>query len=51
MYKIVTKGSENEVWAVGFYSKEKAQKKIDEGYWHKYMYDKDKHKTLIVIKY
>lgn len=49
MYKVVTKDSKNEVWAVGFYSKQKAQNRIDNGYFHKYMYEKDKHKILIVV--
>lgn len=51
MYKVVTKGNENEVWATGFYGesgKEKAQQRIDEGYYHKYMYKKDKSKELVV---
>ena len=50
MYKVVTKGSINEVWATGFYNTEKPQKMIDEGYWHKAMYDRDKSKVLIVIE-
>ena len=50
MYKVVTQYNQNEVWASGFYDKEKAQKKIDEGYFHRYMYEKDKHKKLIVIQ-
>lgn len=53
MYKVVTKGAENEVWASGFYGeqgKAKAQKRIDEGYWHRLMYEQDKSKTLIVVE-
>ena len=53
MYKVVTKGEENEVWATGFYGefgKKKAQKRIDEGYFHRYMYKRDRQKTLIVLK-
>ena len=50
MYKVVTEGCPNEVWAVGFYDKQKAQNRIDSGYFHKYMYDKDKHKILIVTE-
>ena len=49
MYKVVTENNHNEVWASGFFDKEKAQKLIDEKYWHQYMYEKDKHKKLIVI--
>lgn len=48
MYKVVTEDATNEVWGTGFFSKEKAQDRIDTGYFHKYMYEKDKHKTLIV---
>lgn len=51
-YKVVTDGAPLEVWATGFYGdpgKTKAQKRIDEGYFHRYMYEKDKHKKLIVI--
>lgn len=51
MYKVVSKDYLNEVWAIGFYSKEKAQKRINEGYFHKYMYKEDKHKKLIVVEY
>lgn len=52
VYKVVSEGNHNEVWASGFHGKEgkeKAEKRINEGYWHKLMYDKDKHKKLIVI--
>jgi len=49
MYKVVTENNENEVWAAGFYSKKKAQKLIDEGYFHKYMYECDKTKKLKVV--
>lgn len=51
MYKVVSECNNNEVWASGFYSKEKAQKKIDEGYFHRFMYEKDKSKKLIIIEY
>jgi len=51
MYKVVSECNNKEVWAIGFYSKEKAQKRIDEGYFHKHMYEKDKSKKLIVIEY
>lgn len=51
MYKVVSECNHLEVWAIGFYSKEKAQKRINEGYFHKYMYDADKHKKLIVVSY
>lgn len=49
MYKVVTKGAELEVWGRGFYSKERAEAKVKSGYFHRYMYQKDKHKTLIVV--
>ena len=49
MYKVVTQGNHNEVWASGFYDKQKAVDRIKEGYFHRYMYEKDKHKILIVI--
>jgi len=51
-YKIVTEGLPNEVWAKGFYGdigKEKAQNKINDNYFHRYMYEEDKHKKLIVV--
>jgi hypothetical protein len=51
LYKVVTEGAENELWANGFYDKDKAQKDIDEGYFHQYMYKEDKHKKLIVVEY
>jgi len=51
MYKVVSECNKNEVWATGFYSREKAQNRIDEGYFHQYMYDRDKHKKLIVVSY
>ena len=50
MYKVVSECNKNEVWASGFYSKEKAQKRIDEGYYRKSMYDEDKNKKLIVVE-
>jgi hypothetical protein len=51
MYKVMSKDYPNELWATGFYSKEKAQGLIDKGYFQKYMYEKDKIKKLVVIKY
>ena len=51
MYKVVSECNNNEVWASGFHSKDKAQKRIDEGYFRKFMYEKDKSKKLIVIEY
>ena len=51
MYKVVSECNNNELWATGFYSKEKAQQRIDEGYFHQYMYEKDKCKKLIVVSY
>lgn len=32
-------------------SREKAQKRIDKGYFHNFMYEKDKSKKLIIIEY
>lgn len=49
-YKVVSKDSYNEVWAKGFSSIEKPQRLINEGYFHKYMYEKDKNKELIVVE-
>lgn len=49
MYKVVSECNHLEVWATGFLSKEKAQKRINEGYFHQYMYEADKHKKLIVV--
>ena len=52
-YKVVTESSPLEVWAIGFYGesgKQRAEEMIQEGYWHKFMYEKDKHKTLIVVE-
>jgi len=51
-YKVVTECNQSELWATGFYGesgKAKAQKRIDEGYFHKHVYEEDKHKKLIVI--
>lgn len=53
MYKVVTEGAENEKWATGFYGengKQKAQERIDEGYFHRYMYESDRNKKLIVVE-
>ena len=49
MYKIVSECNIHEVWAIGYYSRENAQAKIDEGYFHRFMYPEDKHKKLIVV--
>ena len=51
MYKVVSECNNNEVWASGFYSKEKAQKKIFYFYFYRFMYEKDKSKKLIIIEY
>ena len=51
MYKVVSECNKNEVWATEFYSKEKAQQRIDEGYYHRFMYEQDKGKKLIVVSY
>ena len=48
-YKVVSEECHNEVWASGFYDKQKAQRRIDEGYFHRFMYECDKHKKLIVV--
>jgi hypothetical protein len=51
-YKVVTEGAPNEIWASGFYGEDgrlKAQQRIDDGYWHRYMYLHDRHKTLVVV--
>lgn len=51
-FKVVTEGSPNELWASGFYcdeGREKAQRMIDEGYWHRFMFAADKHKKLAVV--
>ena len=45
MYKVVSECNNNEVWATGFCSKDKAQNGIDEGYYHKYMISKTKAKS------
>lgn len=52
-YKVVTEGSPNEVWASGFYGdagKTKAEQRIAEGYWHRFMYERDRQKKLIVVE-
>ena len=49
-YKVVSEECHNEVWASGFYDRQKAQNRIDEGYFHRFMYETDKHKKLIVIE-
>lgn len=51
MYKVVSACNKNEIWATGCYSNEKAQNRIDEGYFHQYMFGSDKHKKLIVLPY
>ena len=43
-------GEELEVWATGFfgfYGKNKAQVLINKGYYHRFMFENDKHKKLI----
>lgn len=52
-YKVITKDNPNELWASGFYGehgKAKAEKRIAEGYFHRHMYEADKHKTLVVVE-
>lgn len=52
-YVVITEGLSHEVWGTGFYGeegKQKAQNRIDEGYFHKHMYESDRHKKLIVTK-
>jgi hypothetical protein len=51
VYKVVSEFNKNEAWATGFYSKEKAQNRINEGYFYQYMYEADKSKKLIVVSY
>ena len=51
-YQVVSEENHNEVWARGFYNnagKERAQTRVNAGYFHKFTYEKDKHKKLIVI--
>ena len=51
-YKVVSECCHLEVWATGFYGEQgrkKAQGMIDEGYFHRFMYEADKHKKLIVV--
>lgn len=51
-YKVITDGAPTELWASGFYGDEgraKAEKMVSEGYWHKFMFDRDRHKTLAVV--
>ena len=49
MYQVVTSDNHNEVWAIGDY-KPSLERKLEGKYWHKFMYEKDKHKTLIIIE-
>ncbi len=52
-YKVVTEFNELEVWATGFHGvlgKVIAQARIDNGYYHQYMNEKDKGKKLIVVE-
>jgi len=49
MFKVITQGNPLEVWAL-FDSKERAEEKVKEKYWHPYMYEKDRHKTLEVVE-
>ena len=49
-YKVITQGAPLEVWASGFADRAKAQRMVDEGYWHRYMYLKDRHKVLVVVE-
>ena len=51
MYKVVSECNNKEDLASGFYSKKKKKKRIDEGYFHNFMYEKDKSKKLIIIEY
>ena len=51
-YKVITKGNPLELWASGFYGdhgKAKAEKRVAEGYFHRRMYENDKHKELEVV--
>ena len=51
MYKVISECNKNEVLGTGFFSKDKAQQRINEGYFHQYMYEQDKDKKLIVVAY
>jgi hypothetical protein len=50
MFKVVTEGREHEVWASGFADREKPERMLAEGYWHRHMYPEDKHKVLVVVE-
>lgn len=47
-FKVVSECNHLEVWGY-FDSKERAELRIKEGYFKKFMYLKDQYKTLIVI--
>ncbi|MBA2525943.1 MAG: hypothetical protein H0V18_09205 [Pyrinomonadaceae bacterium] len=51
-FKVVTDGAPTELWASGFYGDEgkaKAERMVRAGYWHLYMLEKDKGKSLVVV--
>lgn len=51
-YQVVSECNQNEIWATGFYGeagKKRAENRINIGYWRKFMYEKDRHKILIVV--
>jgi len=51
-YKVITKGDPTQLWASGFYGdggREKAERMVADGYWHSFMYERDKHKVLEVV--
>lgn len=54
MYMIVSDPPDGHTpWAAGFYGgfgKAKTEQLIPEGYFHRHMYEADKHKKLIVIE-
>lgn len=50
-FMIVTAGNWLEVWSVGYASREKAQERVDTGFYKKYMYPQDKNKKLVVISH
>lgn len=49
-FAIVTADNHNEVWGL-YYTKDRAQERIDTGYLQNFMHERDKHKKLIVIPY
>lgn len=48
-YAIVSENNPKECWGIGN-DKNGMQQRIDSGYYHKFMYEKDKGKKLIIIE-